>query len=142
MNQSKWKFWEFWVLRSKFTKFLSVLKQQITFSLNFASLFSVMRHTLLFCTLLGWNVLYFQQKDPIKVKIWWISSEQSKVYKIFHTLIQERRERERGEVYGVDIIPIKKLLKFSAVINVQAILRRTHWRCSGKKVFLKEAALK
>ena len=36
-------FWDFWVLGSKFTKFLSVLKQQIGFSSNFASTFSVMR---------------------------------------------------------------------------------------------------
>ena len=42
-NQSKWKFLDFRVLRSKFTKFLSFLKQQISFSLTFASLFSVMR---------------------------------------------------------------------------------------------------
>ena len=42
-NQSKWKFWEFPVLRSKFTKFLSFFKQQIRFSSNFVSLFSVMR---------------------------------------------------------------------------------------------------
>ena len=32
------------MLESKFTKFLSFLKQQIDFSSNFASLFSVMRH--------------------------------------------------------------------------------------------------
>ena len=37
-NQSEWKFWKFRVLRSKFTKFLSVL------SSNYASLFSVMRN--------------------------------------------------------------------------------------------------
>ena len=43
-NHSKQKFWKFRVLRSKFTKFLSYLKQQISFSSNFASLFNVMRH--------------------------------------------------------------------------------------------------
>ena len=43
-NQSKWKFWEFWVLRSKFTMFVSFSKQQISFSSNFASLFNVMRN--------------------------------------------------------------------------------------------------
>ena len=32
------------MLRSKFTKFLSFLKQQISFTSNFASVFSVMRH--------------------------------------------------------------------------------------------------
>ena len=40
----KVKLWELWVLRSKFTKFLSSLKQRISFSWNFAFLFSVMRH--------------------------------------------------------------------------------------------------
>ena len=34
---------------------------------------------------------------------------------------------------GVEIFPIKKFLKFSAVINVQAILGSTHWRCPGKE---------
>ena len=68
-KQSKWKFWEFWVLRSKFTKFLSFLKQQISFSSNFASLFSVMRHNPLY--LISWNFIYFQQKEPIKLQIWW-----------------------------------------------------------------------
>ena len=43
---------------------------------------------------------------------------------------------------GVDIFPIKKLLKISAVINVRAILGSTSWRCSGKKLFLKIAVLK
>ena len=41
-NQSA-NFWDFWVLRSKFTKFLSFLKQQIGFSSNFASIFGIMR---------------------------------------------------------------------------------------------------
>ena len=37
-------FWDFPVLRSKFTKFLSFLNQQISFSSNHASIFWVMRH--------------------------------------------------------------------------------------------------
>ena len=36
--------WGFWVLGSKFTKFLSFLKKQISFFSTFASLFRVMRH--------------------------------------------------------------------------------------------------
>ena len=69
-KQSRWKFWEFLVLRSKFTKFLSFLKQQISFFSNFASLFSVMRHKLpiLF---FSWNFIYIQQKESMKVQIWW-----------------------------------------------------------------------
>ena len=63
-NQSKWKFWEFQVFISKFTTFLSFLKYQISFSSNFALLFSVMRHysSILF---FSWNFIYFQQKEPL-----------------------------------------------------------------------------
>ena len=45
------------------------LKEQISCSSNFASLFSVMRHnsSVLYC----WNFIYFQEKEPIKVQIWW-----------------------------------------------------------------------
>ena len=61
---------DFWVLGSKFTKFLSFLKQQICFSSNFASLFSIMRYiTPLY--LFSWSFIYFQQKEPIKVQVWW-----------------------------------------------------------------------
>ena len=67
-NQSV-NFWDFWVLGSKFTKFLSVLKQQISFSSNFASMFSVMRHNS--SVIFSWIFIYFQQKVPIKVQIWW-----------------------------------------------------------------------
>ena len=42
-NQSA-NFWDFWVLWSKFITFLSFLKQQIGFSSNFASPFSIVRH--------------------------------------------------------------------------------------------------
>ena len=62
-------FQDFWVLGSKFTKFLSFLKQQISFSSNFASLLSVMRHNS--SLLVSWNCIYFQQKEPIKVQNWW-----------------------------------------------------------------------
>ena len=42
-NQSAY-FLEFLVFESKFTKFLAFLKQKISFSSNFAPLFSTMRH--------------------------------------------------------------------------------------------------
>ena len=67
-NQSG-DFWHFWVLRSKFTKFLSVLKQQIRFFSNFTSIFSLMRHNS--SVLFSWNVIYFQQKEPIQVQTCW-----------------------------------------------------------------------
>ena len=44
LDRSKWKFWEFRVLASKFTKFVSLWKQLLSFSSNFASIFSIMRH--------------------------------------------------------------------------------------------------
>ena len=68
---------DFWVLGSKFTKFLSILKQQIGFCSHFVSIFSIMRHnsSVLF---FNWNCTYFQQKEPTKVQIWWNSPEQLK----------------------------------------------------------------
>ena len=59
---------ENWVLGWKFTKFLSFLKHKIGFSSNFAPL-SIIRHNP--SVLFGWNFRYFQQKEPIKVQIWW-----------------------------------------------------------------------
>ena len=58
------------MFKSKFTKFLSALKQQISFSSNFASLCSIMRHnsSILFFSR---YVIYSQKKEPIKVQIWW-----------------------------------------------------------------------
>ena len=47
----------FLVLRSKFTKFLSLLKQKISLSSNFAPLFGMMRHNFF-----SWDIIYFQQK--------------------------------------------------------------------------------
>ena len=43
-DQSSANCWDFWVLGSNFTKILSFLIQQIGFSSNFASLFSIIRH--------------------------------------------------------------------------------------------------
>ena len=46
---------------------MSYLKPQIIFSLNLASIFSVIRDNS--SVLFGWNFLWFGQKEPIKVKI-------------------------------------------------------------------------
>ena len=79
------------MFKSKFTKFLPALKQQISFSSNFASLCSIMRHnsSILFFSR---YVIYFQKKEPIKVQIWWnftwaVESEQSKEILCFDGLI-------------------------------------------------------
>ena len=55
-NQSKFKFWEFWVLMSKFTK-LVFLKFCVTLQCH--------------NTFFSWDSIYFQQKDTIKVQISW-----------------------------------------------------------------------
>ena len=52
----------------KFTKFLmSYLKLQVSFSLNFASFFSVMRDNSSVLCFFSWNFILFWQKEPIKV---------------------------------------------------------------------------
>ena len=63
----KVKFSDFWVVGWTFTKFLmSYLKPQVSFSLNFASLFSVMRDNS--SVFFIWNFIWFGQKKPIKVQ--------------------------------------------------------------------------
>ena len=43
-NPLKWNFWDFWVLKSNFVKFLMpILKRQVDSSPNFVSLFSFMK---------------------------------------------------------------------------------------------------
>ena len=69
-NQSA-HFGDFWVLESKLTKFLSFLKQQIGFSSNFASLFSIMKHNSSVLFYLKFYIFSTQHKEPIKVQIWW-----------------------------------------------------------------------
>ena len=58
------------VFSSKVTYFAQKenLKQQVKFSSNFSSIFSVMqdKSSILF----SWNFIYVQQKEPLKVQIW------------------------------------------------------------------------
>ena len=64
----KYQFWHFQVFWWKFAKFvMSFSKLQVIFSLNFASLFGVIKHTPLY--FFRSNVVYFAQKGPIKVQI-------------------------------------------------------------------------
>ena len=71
-------FLDFLVLGSKFTKFLSFLKQKISFSSNFAPLFGIMRHisSILF---LAETLYTFSKSSLSKYKFGEISPEQSKV---------------------------------------------------------------
>ena len=71
-------FLDFLVIRSEFTKFLSFLKQKISFSSNFTPLFGIMRHfsPKLFLA----EILYtFSKSSLSKYKFGEISPEQSKV---------------------------------------------------------------
>ena len=60
------------MLGSKFTKFLSFLKQKIFkfCTTLYTSLTTLQCITPLY--LFSWNFIYFQRKEPIKVQIWWI----------------------------------------------------------------------
>ena len=77
-NQSA-NFLGFLVLGSKFTKFLSFLKQKISFSSNFAPLFGIMRHisSILF---LAKTLYTFSKSSLLKYKFGEISPEQSKLW--------------------------------------------------------------
>ena len=60
--------WDFWVLTSKFTKFLSFLKQQISFISNFFYQ-SLVPSNITSLYFLSWIIIYLGQKQPIKVQI-------------------------------------------------------------------------
>ena len=67
-NQSP-NFWDFRELGSKLTKFLPILKQRIVF-------LQVLHHSSVSWDItplcfFSRNFIYFQQKEPIKVQIWW-----------------------------------------------------------------------
>ena len=82
------KFVGFWVFGWKFTKFLmSNLKvnRQVSFSLNFASLFNVMGDSLLY--FFSWNFIWFLQKEPTTVQNFRLLTAQVKFHQIW-TLIR------------------------------------------------------
>ena len=67
-NQSV-NFWDFWVLGSKFTEFLSVLKQQIKFCINLQC-----HETQLLCTFLAENLYTFNKRSLSRYKFGEIES--------------------------------------------------------------------
>ena len=82
------KFVGFWVFGWKFTKFLmSNLKvnRQVSFSLNFASLFNVIGDSLLY--LFSWNIIWFLPKEPTTVQNFRLLTAQVKFHQIW-TLIR------------------------------------------------------
>ena len=76
-NQPKGKFWRFPSAQVKIYQIVVILKQQISFSSNFASLFSAMR---LFSTFLAEILYTFNKRSLSKCKFDEISREQSKVW--------------------------------------------------------------
>ena len=67
-NQSS-NFGDFWMLGSKFTKFLSFWNNKSVFlQILHQSSGSWDINPLYF---ISWNFMYFQQKEPIKVQLWW-----------------------------------------------------------------------
>ena len=78
-NQSA-NFWDFWVLGSKFTKFLSFLKQKIAlFFLKFCITLEY-HETWLLCTFLAEILHTFTKRSLSKYKFGEISPEQSEVW--------------------------------------------------------------
>ena len=75
------KFSDFWVAGWKFTKFfISCLKLQVSFSLNFASLFSVIRDNS--SVFFNWNCTWFGQKERSKVQNFRLSTAYVKFHQI------------------------------------------------------------
>ena len=60
-----------WVLGSEFTKLLSFLKQQISFSSNLASIFRVTRHNSSVYNFLAKILYTFKKKRILSKYIWW-----------------------------------------------------------------------
>ena len=70
-----------WVAGWKFTKFfISCLKLQVSFSLNFASLFSVIRDNS--SVFFNWNCTWFGQKERSKVQNFRLSTAYVKFHQI------------------------------------------------------------
>ena len=75
---------------------MSFIKPRVTFPLNFASLFSVMTPIKLLLNITpikysSWNIIYFGQKEPIKVQFFSLLSALMKIYPISHTTFEFTR---------------------------------------------------
>ena len=82
----------------KFTKsFMSYLKPQFSFTLNFASLFNVMTKLLYF---FSWNFIWFLQKDPIKVQ---------NLRKLWVQLVSSKLTWESWQIWTQALKNLKKL---------------------------------
>ena len=82
----KCTFFEFQLLARKWTIFLLIFKPRVSFSINFASPFSVMTHNFS-------EILCFGQKEPIKVQILRFLSTLMKIYPIFYASFETTKSR-------------------------------------------------
>ena len=81
----KCKFWDFSVMGSKFTKLLMLFfKAQVSSFFNFASFFSVMIHNS--SAFFGSDIIYFRQKQPIKMQIFRHVRACIKIHEILHVI--------------------------------------------------------
>ena len=90
-SPTKCKFSDLPLLALKFTKFLmSSLEPRVSFSSNFASLFSVIWHItpLKFS---NWNILCFGQKEPINVQFFRLLGALMNVHPIPHAIFETTR---------------------------------------------------
>ena len=87
-STSKCKLSDLLLLALKFTKFLmSFLESRVSFSSNFTSLFSVMRHNS--SAIFHLNLcMFFGQKNPIKVEIFRLSTARMKINQIPYIIFQ------------------------------------------------------
>ena len=81
---SKCKFSDLPLLALKFTKFLSFLERRVSFSSNFASLLSVMRH--LFCTFSSKSIYALDKSSQFKVQMLKILTACMKINQIHYVI--------------------------------------------------------
>ena len=107
-TSQKANFWGFWVVGSKFTKFLSFLKQHTSFSSNFASCFRDMRHN---------------SSVPLYLKFFTISTKRA-----YQNLVKFYVSSWKSNIlHFSDGLPLTKSFKVSAK-KVLASYLSWHWR--------------
>ena len=88
--RSKCTFSDFQLLAWKLIKFLmSFFKSQVSFPLNFVTPFIVMTHNSL--KISNWNIICFEQKEPMNVQFFRLLGALVKVYPIPHVIFEKTR---------------------------------------------------
>ena len=87
---SKYTFSDFRLLAWELIKFLmSFFKPQVSFPLNFVTPFIVMTHNSL--KISNWNIICFEQKEPMNVQFFRLLGALVKVYPIPHAIFEKTR---------------------------------------------------